>query len=222
MPDDYDMKNSVLDNLYEDDRLDERMVHVEVSDGCVRLSGTAPRYGARMAAEEDAYAVPGVSSVKNEMIVSYAPGEILPTDREIADDVEKTLSLEPDLADLPVRVSVSGAVVIVEGTVEGYSQKRKIEDIVGTTMGVMGIVNKLGVALTENVADRSISEAIIELIYDQTDIDIDLLDVEVRNGVVRLSGRIPNRDSEREILDLIRRVSGIIEIKNDLQRKPFI
>ena len=67
------IKKDITDQLYWDDRVDAAEVDIHVSDGKVELSGTVPTFNALRAAEMDAYTVPGVKEVKNDLALKLPP-----------------------------------------------------------------------------------------------------------------------------------------------------
>ncbi|MBI4319421.1 MAG: BON domain-containing protein [Chloroflexi bacterium] len=68
--DDAAVKHDVEDLLFYDGLVDSLNVNVNVSDGVVTLTGTVSSANEKWAAEDDAWAVPFVKDVKNNLQVS--------------------------------------------------------------------------------------------------------------------------------------------------------
>jgi osmotically-inducible protein OsmY len=119
-------------------------ISVAVTNGVVSLSGTVPNARLRIAAEEDAWNVPGVADVMNDIAV--APPTPPRTDADIAADVRKALVTDPHVNPSNIEVRVTGGTVYLNGTVPNYYQIREASDDAWTVPGVVNVVNNLTVA----------------------------------------------------------------------------
>lgn len=64
---DEEIERDILDSLFWDAWVDSRRVNVEVEDGVVTLTGTVRTPTEKRAAEDDAWDIPGVIDVRNEL-----------------------------------------------------------------------------------------------------------------------------------------------------------
>jgi osmotically-inducible protein OsmY len=212
-----EIKKGIVDQLFWDTRVDASNVKVDVSGSKVRLSGTVPTYTARRAAEMDALIVPGVGLVENDVTIEYPTDVPLPTDDQVKDNVERLLSLNPDIRSADVDVSVDAGVVTLKGTVDMYWKKERAEDLASDIMGVVKVDNELAIAPTGNYVDKSIAEDIISALDRNANVDASSIDVIVEDGKVVLSGTVPSWVAFRTALDTARYTLGVIDIVNRLR-----
>ena len=129
--------------LARDAWVDESRVKVIVSQGVAYLTGTVQDGVERKAATDDAWTVPGVLDVINELDV--APHS-LRTDDEIAAELQRDLDRNVRINPKKVRVRVRDGVVYLEGTVSTIIQRWISEDIARWIPGVVDVVNHLTIA----------------------------------------------------------------------------
>lgn len=212
---DEDIKRSVVDELYWDDRVDAADVRVEVHDGRVTLSGTVPTYAARIAAEEDARAIVGGGTVSNELTVQYPVAE-LPSTGELEANVLAALQWDSEVDPSDIEVRADAGWITLRGTVESYWQKARAEDLTLHMSGVRGVSNELAVVPSRKFDDRRIGEEIVRALERNVYVDADQVDVKVSDGVVTLTGTVPDRRAYRAARDAARYTRGVTDIINQL------
>ncbi|MFP4415801.1 MAG: BON domain-containing protein, partial [Chitinispirillaceae bacterium] len=129
------IKRDVIEQLDWDDRIKEDDIHVDYSEGSIRLSGTTHSYASRMAAEYDAWSVSGVLSVDNDIQVK--PSEEMLDDQHTRTHVMHLLMWNPSIEAHDISVSVNRGTVILDGTVDAYWKKVAAEKTVADVQGVM-------------------------------------------------------------------------------------
>ena len=134
-----EIKKNIVDQLFWDARVDASGIAVELTDGVVRLSGITPTYLARHAAEQDAWAVPGVNAVRNEINVRFPSGRVIPSDEEIKGMVSNVLSWDPNIENSDIIISVENGVVTLDGTVPAYWQKVRSTELTSDVDGVVSV-----------------------------------------------------------------------------------
>jgi len=72
-PNDHEIRGILVDQLREDPFTRREAIHVTVSDAVVTLTGTVASSIARRAADDDAWATPGVRDVENHLRVTLSP-----------------------------------------------------------------------------------------------------------------------------------------------------
>jgi len=217
MPSDEKIKRDIVDQLYWDGRVDASDIHVAIADGNVVLRGTVPTYGASKAAETGAWTVSGVRSVDNNIAVKHKGSLRIPTDQEIRKDIEMILDWNPDIDAVGIKISVDGGEVILEGSVSSYWEKKRAEDLCGLIVGVREITNSLLVVPSESVLDQAIADGIAKALARNPHIDADSIDITVRDGVVTLSGSVPNRTAFEAAQEAAQYSLGVVEIYNKLK-----
>ena len=72
-PTDLEMRGMLVDQLREDPFTRREAIHVTVSDAVVTMTGSVTSSHARRAADDDAWATPGVRDVENHLRVTLRP-----------------------------------------------------------------------------------------------------------------------------------------------------
>ncbi len=72
-PTDLEMRGILVDQLREDPLTRREAIHVTVSEAVVTLTGSVTSSQARRAADDDAWATPGVRDVENHLRVTLRP-----------------------------------------------------------------------------------------------------------------------------------------------------
>jgi osmotically-inducible protein OsmY len=193
-------------------------IKVEITDSTAVLTGVVPSYSARRAAEKDALTAPGITAVDNRLEVIPPPGAAIHDD-DIRVRAEKILEWHSELGS-DFRPSVEEGIVHLDGAVDAYWKKIKAEELVSDLNGVRGIVNALAVAPTESIADQAIGENIMTVLKRNSSINISNVNITVKDGVVTLTGSIPNAASRRAVLNAAKYASGVTAVEDRLVLSP--
>lgn len=210
------IKQEIIDQMAWDDRINVNKVYVKVQDGIVRLEGTVTGHAAKEAAEKDSFLVTGVKKVENYLEVKLPPDTKLPSDTVINQNIENNLNWNSQINAANVRIKTTDGVVKLTGKVNTYWERKIAEEIARNTKGVILVENELAVALTMTVEDAEIEIAIKNACKRNALIDGDKIEVRVKDGVVYLSGRVPNHVVKREINDIAIFTTGIKDIKDEM------
>ncbi len=216
---DEQIKQDVVNQLLWDDRVDASEVTVEVRDGVVTLQGILPTYFARSCAQDDAWAVAGVAGMKNQTTIRHRPAAWLPSDDELRSAVEERLALDPDIDIADTSVQVVGGIVTVEGSVDAYWKKRHLEDVIASMRGVVDIENKLAVVPTKDVADQEIATDITAALERDLLVDPEEVNVSISEGVVTLSGTVPNGATRTAAERAARNTLGVRDVRNEMVKR---
>lgn len=215
---DYDIQKSVQDELKWDTRVDETHIRTAVEHGVVTLCGTVGSYAEKLAAEEATQCVSGVREVENLLEVKV-PNSQFRIDFHIARAVEQALEWHALVPPKQIRASVAHGWVTLEGTVSHRHERRAAEEAVRNLRSVRGVVNRIRVrapkAPLENMA-QAVEQALGRLCECQDH----RVQVEVRDGVVTLSGQVRSWSAKAAILAEIDRAPGIEEVEEHLQVVP--
>lgn len=211
-----DIKKDVVDQLYWDGRVDAADVQVEVVENRVILSGTVPTLGSRHAADEDAWLIEGVTAVDNQLNVRFPAGMELPKDETISANAANTLLWHPDIDSSDITPVVNEGWVTLKGSGSSYWQKMLAEEVVSALNGVLGVTNELAVVPSKDITDQSIASAIISGLERNAYVDPETVNVEVQNGTVMLSGKVPNLLAYRSAHDVARYTNGVVNVLNNL------
>lgn len=213
------IKKTIIDTLYWDSRVDASDVKVQVDNREVILRGTVPNYASSEAALFDAYRVSGVTKVDNQLLVKY-PSEIeTPLDGEIKTNIETQLALYDSIKDSDIQVSVKNGKIVLNGHVDAYWKKFKAEQIISDLTGVTGIHNALTVVPTKAIVDDVIADDIVGAISRSSIVDVNAIDIQVKNGEATISGAVSNRVEYEAVLDAVSNTFGVKNIVNNIHIK---
>lgn len=215
------IKKNIVEQLYWDSRVDASNIKVEVCNGQVTLKGRVPSYSVKLCAEADSMTIQGVTSINDDLEIQYHASVKLPTDIEIQGNIVNSLIWNTNIDSTDINVSVDNGIVTLDGSVPSYWQKILVEELTYNMAGVLSTVNKLSVVPTENIIDESLADAIIASIDRSTNIDVDTVNVQVDNGLVTLSGSVPNRAAYYDALNSARRTVGVVNVINNLRVESF-
>ncbi|HEY3244383.1 MAG TPA: BON domain-containing protein [Phycisphaerae bacterium] len=186
---DTDIQQDVLKELKWDPRVDPSEVGVQVDQGVVTLTGTIGSYAKKIAAQEAAHRVAGVLDVANDLTVKL-PSVSERSDQDIAHAVRAALEWDAFVPDARIRSTVSQGWVTLEGEVEHWSQRLDAERAVDRLTGVKGIDNRITVRPTIKADAAKIRKGIEDALDRQAEREAKRIDVQVRDGVVTLTGEV--------------------------------
>ena len=139
---DQEITDDVRAALVRDVWVDERKITVNTINGVVYLAGTVDSYTEKSYAEGDAWSVPGVIDVINNIVIAPSPTR---TDDEIAQEVRNDLARNIRIDPSRMSVNVVNGTVTLRGTVSTVEQKWLAEEVAWWTAGVRDVLNELQV-----------------------------------------------------------------------------
>jgi osmotically-inducible protein OsmY len=149
------LQKDVSDELSWDPRLDDSQISVKAEDGHITLTGAVPTYSDLAEATDDAWAVRGVRTVNNELLVGPL-GETL-VDADIAARCLDALDADRFVPKGAISVDVLDAGVTLNGRVNRHFQRQAANYAVQRVKGVRGITNNVVISaepIPSDVADR--------------------------------------------------------------------
>jgi osmotically-inducible protein OsmY len=216
------IKKDLVDELFWDYRVDASDVKVEVSEGRITLTGTVPSYAALRAAEDAAWNVDSVGEVSNLLTVDFPQVVTVPTDAEIETSAEKTLAWNPEVYSLDIDITVINGKIKLEGTVDSYWKRWKVENLVSDLKGVTAVENLLAVTPGDDILDRDIARNVEAALVRNQYVDADQIAVEVEDGKVTLSGPVPSKYARTRAYNAAAFSPGVVEVENDTFVTPVI
>lgn len=210
------IKKEVVDQLYWDNRVEADDITVNVDGGTVTLQGTVPTDGARSAAVTDTWMIDGVSNVDDHLTVEFEPTVEIPTDAEIRDKIQNSLSWNPDIDATDIDVNVEAGVVTLTGTVTEYWQKWKAVQLASDVNGVVEVLDEVTVVPTGSFVDEDIADTIRNALKRNLYIDAADITVEVEHGEVTLTGVVPTNFVRSKAGDIASYTAGVIDVHNNL------
>lgn len=181
---DQSIRRAVEDELLEDSAVMLNDIDVQCSDGIVVLSGRVGNVLAQERAARVTQTVRGVKAVVNDIAV--VPPER--SDAAIAEDVSLALMHNPATDSFEIAVNVSDGVVTLEGDVESWTEADLAETVAEGVRGVVSVNNQIDSDPSEPRRDEEIESDIEQQLAWDVLIQDGLVDVDVADGVVTLTG----------------------------------
>jgi osmotically-inducible protein OsmY len=204
----------ILDELAFDPAVTVANLNVSTDHGRVMLNGTVDTYSTKLEAEDAAYRVGGVSSVKNEIVVNPAALG-LRADTDIADDIRSALDLDYQVPDDRISVSVIDGFVTLTGNVDWYFQRDAAEDDAAMILGVKGVDDEIFVNQPQASA-ADISSGIARAFARNAELYDDNIDVATNGGQVTLSGTVETGSEYDMAEDIAWMSPGVTSVNNNI------
>jgi len=184
---DASISDAVEDELLLDRNIRAHLIDVNTHEGIVTLSGGVDNILARQRAMRIAETVKGVRAVVNTIRV-LPP--VLRSDDEIRDDVNQALVLDPATDSYEVDVVVKDNVVTLSGTVDSWQERELCATVAMGVKGVKTLNNEIVFKYKESRPDAEIMQDVSQALRWDVLVDHALIDVDVKNGNVALSGTV--------------------------------
>jgi osmotically-inducible protein OsmY len=158
--DDKLLRQSIIDELDFEPRVDAANIGVAVEDDVVTLTGHVKSYAEKLAAERTVRHVRGVAAIAEEIEVRY-PATKKTSDDEIARRVLNIMAWHATIPDT-VKVKVEKGWVELTGAVDWQFQREAAESAIRKLNGVVGVSNLISIKLGAKPADiqRKIEDAL--------------------------------------------------------------
>jgi osmotically-inducible protein OsmY len=186
--------DAVQDEIHHDPAILSAYLDVQTKDGIVILSGMVNNLLAKAQATRIAETVKGVRAVVNQLYIKPASNR---SDDAIRKDIETALNLHPAAEALDVDVQLQNGVAELTGTVQSWQEKQAVARVARGVKGVIGIENRVQVQYPESRPDREIQADIEDKLRWDVRVDDALVDVDVQNGKVQLTGTVGSAAEKR-------------------------
>jgi osmotically-inducible protein OsmY len=146
------------------------------------------------------------------------------TDTQIQKDVMEELKWEPSVNHEHIGVAVSDGIVSISGNVPTFIEKHNAEKAAQRVAGVKAIVEKIEVKLPGALLrdDEEIAKAIVNQFQWSSLVPKDQIKAKVSNGWVTLSGEVVWEYQRKAAEKLVRELTGVKLISNNISLKPKI
>jgi osmotically-inducible protein OsmY len=231
--------------LASEKRLEGSKIRIgSVHGGLVLLSGEARNDSEHLLAIRLARSVPGVRAVATEVRISDADASMALLDRHelreggrgvadlvsdlwITTETKLALLADPRLGEVDVNVDTRDGVVTLFGTVASPAEKRAAADDARRVEGVRRVEDKIQVvpaARRKDVAirDDDVRTRVEKAIYDREELRHTVIRVEVKNGVVRLTGIVPTLHHRLVAPRIARGVRGVRAVEEELEVRTMV
>ncbi len=120
----------------------------------------------------------------------------------------------------PVHIRLEDDSMVVEGEVERVAYKKKALLLAMGLEGIEGVIDRLRVRPAKRMGDGEIKKHIMDAITEEPALDASAIDVEVKDGVVDIEGRVPSLSHKRLCGVLAWWVPGSTDVINSLMVDP--
>lgn len=148
-------------------------------------------------------------SEKNSMNVDHS---LQPTDDAITNAISDEARLVPNLMD-DMKISTEDGVVTLGGNVPNLLAEQKVLRIARSTRGVRSVIDELTV-VPERRSDAAIKEDVRRALNGDVATEAYGLDVDVNDGIVRLTGTVKSWAERWLASDIVRSTKGVVGIED--------
>lgn len=225
---DQEIAADINDRLQWDIWVNGLLIHANVKDGHVTLTGAVGSAIERRRAAEDAW-VNGVTSVDdNELKVDpWARDQgrrqhkfVIKPDAEIKRAVEAALQRDPRVSRFSLDVTVEGGEVTLSGTVDNLKAKTAAERDTRDTVGIVSVANLLKVRPQSPPINSEIEKNLRAALFWDPILEGCQIEVAVINHAAYLSGAVDTGYQKDEAQDVASRAKGVAEVRNHLAVEP--
>jgi osmotically-inducible protein OsmY len=210
---DSDLRRLVFEELQWEPVLDPTGIEVDVRDRAVTLRGAVRSYAEKVAAAEAASRVPRVQRLTNEIVVDL-PAPHVRRDPALHEEAVNVLRWDALVPDEHVQVSVHDGCITLSGWVEWEWQREAADRAVRVLIGVRGTENHITVR--PKWATGELQPAVVAALRHHRELHTRHVAVETRNGVVRLTGRVPSLAERAIVAHAAWNVPGVTGVVDEL------
>jgi osmotically-inducible protein OsmY len=212
-----ELRQDVVDELKWEPLLREvaSRIGVTADDSVVTLSGLVNTYSQKLAAEQAAQRVAGVTVVAVDLEVKIS-GPHMRSDIEIAKAVKDALKWNTSVQGDKIEVKVDDAWIYLDGTVEWEYQRRAAEYSVRDLMGVRGVTNRI--LVKSNVLDaKEIKSKISAALHRSATVDSSNIILEIHGSRVTLRGKVRSWAERKDAENAAWASPGVMVVDNKIE-----
>lgn len=209
--DDSKIGNAVDDALLLDESTPVNDIDVDTDEGIVTLTGSVNNILAKDRAEELAETVKGVRGIINRIEVD----PVYRTDTVIAENVRDSLLINPATKLWEIETTVEDGEVTLTGTVDSWQERELAAKVAKGVNGVVAVDNQIAIDYAADRSDIEIENEIEEVLRWNAYIDGALIEVDVDDGNVVLSGTVGSLAEKSEATTQAW-VRGIKSVENEI------
>ena len=136
--------------------------------------------------------------------------------------IQMRLQKNPDLKNNAIGVAVNDGVATLTGTVDTQAEKSDAARL-ALVGGIIGVDNRLDVGskgVREAVSDSGLTAKIKGKLMEDEMTRFSDVSVTTNNGVVTLTGSVPDEQALKQVLSVARGSQGVTRVENDLTIAP--
>jgi osmotically-inducible protein OsmY len=212
-----ELRQDVVDELKWEPLLREvaTQIGVVADDGVITLSGMVNTYSQKLAAEQAAQRVAGVSVVAVDIEVKIS-GPHVRTDIEIAKAIKDTLKWNVEVKEDLIEIKVDNGWVYLDGTAEWEYLRRAAEYSAKEIMGVRGITNRI--LVKSKVLDaKEIKSKISAALHRSATVDSSNIVLEIHGSRVTLRGKVRSWAERKDAENAAWASPGVMVVDNKIE-----
>lgn len=190
-------------------------IGVAVNDGVVTLSGLVDTYTQKLAAEQAAQRVAGVTVVAVDIEVKVK-SEHVRSDSEIAEAAKNALKWHSAVNEDQVEIKIDNGWVFLDGNVEWEYLKKAAEIAVRDLTGVKGVSNRI-VVKSDTIEPRDVKFKITKALHRSATVDASNIRVEVHGAKVTLRGKVRSWAEKNDAENASWASPGVVEVDNKIE-----
>jgi osmotically-inducible protein OsmY len=203
----------------------EDNVKVKANDGVVTLTGTVQDKDDRSLAVDTVENLPGVTSVKNEIVVKSTHPE--KSDSWIAWKIRSRLLVKGNVSATSTTVAVKDGVVTLGGPADNSAQKELTEVYAKEIDGVKSVKNDIvvkdvpaaGTTMSEKIDDASITSQVKFALLGNKATSALKTKITTNEGVVVVTGEAASSAEKSLVTKLAQDVRGVKSVNNSMTVK---
>ncbi len=213
---DTEKKRILIEHLMWDDSIRAENIRVDVEGNVAKLQGSVPNFAVKLAAERIAMLVQGIDHVENFLTITLPPELSNELDEDIGQHIVNVLNADSRFNTDHVKVSVERGTVFLKGSVNSLWAKRSIGEVCNNINGTLDVDNQLEIKIENSRDDKKIKEDIEKAFARSMIFHENKISIEVSDGIVLLSGVLPNTLARREAYNIALFTTGVREVKNSI------
>ena len=210
------IKKNVIEQLAWNDNLNINDIFVDVEDNTVILKGTVNSHSSKLEAARETLLAARNYSIDNQLKVKFNSRKELPNDREIIENIQNILKWNDSINPINIQVEAENGKVTLSGTVSRTREKDKAENIASSTKGVVDVENKIVTEPSAIRPDKQIENDVKNALERNPLIDLNKIFIEVKKGIIYLSGSVANEIIRKEIHDIAFYTRGVVDVVDEI------
>lgn len=202
-------------------------IKISITDDEARVEGKVATVYQKERASRDVRRVWNKATVQNNLkVVGHDSGGIrqqapLPTDTQLQSSVQAELAADARLKPSGVTVQARQGEVTLHGSVPSYYQKHIAEQDTRDVVGVADVTNLLAVGAVHR-PDDILQADVQHRLYSDAMLDTDVIDVQVKDDVVTLTGVVDSLGKKTHAVEVASRVKGIRQLVDHITVKTAV
>jgi len=152
---------------------------------------------------------------------STSPAAKKVDDAALTAKVKTKITADPELNPFKIDVDTLDGVVTLRGTVSTEEKSAEAAKLARMTEGVINVTNRLnvhrGAMAKDRVGDAALASEVSADLSADPDVSAHKIDVDVKDGVVTLSGMVNSDFARRHAEEVAHKVDGVRRVINELR-----